>query len=139
MDQALFNLSLRSRQLVDGSLLHSLSLRSRQLVKRSHFIASRFARGYLLTWLFLVICGPGSFYLSLRSRYLVDGSLLYSLSLRSRQLVKRSHFLASRFARGNMWTWLFFASRFARGNWWTGFFSSASRFALGNLSTNPLF
>ena len=34
-------------------------------------------------------------------------ALLPSFSLRARQLVDRSHFSASRLARGNLWTWLF--------------------------------
>ena len=40
--------------------------------------------------------------LSLCSRQLLDRSLLFSLSLRSEQLVDHSHFLASRFAWGNL-------------------------------------
>ena len=58
--------------------------------------------------------------LPLRSRELVDWSLLLSLSIRSRQLVDESPFLASRFTRGNRLISLFFlVSRFARGNWCT--------------------
>ena len=86
------SLSHRSRLLVRQALLPSFSLRSRQLVATTHFLAnllnwvffsaSRFARGDLLIWVF---------------------------------------FLASRFARGNLLNWVFFlASRFARGNWLIG-------------------
>ena len=47
-------------------------------------------------------------------------SPLLSLSIRSRQLVDESPFLASRFTRGNRLISLFFlVSRFARGNWCT--------------------
>ena len=49
---SLHSLSLRSRQLVDRSLLLSLSLRARQLVDQPPFLAVRFAQGNWLTGLF---------------------------------------------------------------------------------------
>ena len=55
---------------------------------------------------------------SLRLRQSVGWSRFHSLSFPSRHLVDRSDFLASRFARGNVWIWLFFLT-----NLWTRLFS----------------
>ena len=75
--------------------------------------------------------------ISLRSRQLVKRFHFIRLSLRSRQLVDQTLLLSLSFrSRQFVDKSLFLASRFAWGNWLNGLFFSASRFARGDLWTS---